>query len=328
MHLSVLLNETIAALAIAPGATCIDGTLGSAGHAAQMLLRAGPSGRLLGIDRDAEALARARDRLAAVPGEKILVQGEHGDILSLARQNGIEEADAVLLDLGVSSDQLDTPARGFSFRLDGPLDMRMGQGSGETAADLLARMTVEEMARLFRTWGEEPQAMRAARAIDRARRGQPVTGTLQLAGIVADALGGAKGKARHPATRVFQALRMAVNHEMADLEAALRGGLTLLKPGGRFAVITFESLTDRAVKQFFKAHEGRFEALQQGGERWQGEEPPIRNLLKHALTASESELAENPRSRSARLRAVERLAEIPSRSRHPSTGKENRHEKK
>lgn len=204
----------------------------------------------------------------------------------------------------MSSDQLDTPGRGFSFRADGPLDMRMRNDAGETAAALLARLGVEEMARLFRELGEERQAGRIARAIDRERRKAPITRTLRLAEVVARAVGGAHTPGRHPATRVFQALRMAVNDELGELRRALEGGLRLLRPGGRLAVITFESLSDRETKRFFQAHCGREEALQQGGSAWRGETPRTEWVLRKAVTARPEELAANPRARSAKLRAV------------------------
>lgn len=311
MHIPVLLEETVAALAPQPGCVYIDGTLGQAGHASAVMRLAGPTGRLLGIDRDGEALARAAANLRrdGVPGEHVLVHGAHGDLGALARANGFGAVDAILLDLGVSSDQLDTPERGFSFRADGPLDMRMRNDAGETAADLVARLGVEEMTRLFRELGEERRAGVIARAIDRERRKAPFTRTLQLADCVARAVGGAHTKGRHPATRVFQALRMAVNDEMGDLRRALEEGLRLLRPGGRFAVLTFESLTDRVVKQTFRAHCGREEALWQGGSEWRGELPRTEPVLRKAATGRPEEIEANPRARSAKLRAVRRIEE-------------------
>lgn len=311
MHIPVLLEETIAALAPRPGCVYIDGTLGQAGHASAVMRQAGSTGRLLGIDRDPEALERARANLARaeVPGEHVLVQGAHGDIEALAKANGFAQVDAILLDLGVSSDQLDTPERGFSFRNDGPLDMRMRNDAGETAAELLARLSVPEMCELFRTLGEERRAFTIAKAIERERNRAPITRTLQLAEVVARAVGGAYTKGRNPATRVFQALRMAINDEMGDLERALEGGLRLLKPGGRLAIITFESLTDRVVKQRFRAHCGREVALQQGGSEWQGELPRTQAIFKEAVTGQPAEIEANPRARTAKLRVVEKLAE-------------------
>ena len=311
MHLSVLLQETVEALAVVPGGSYIDGTLGGAGHAIEILKRAGPTGRLLGIDRDMAALERSAARLEALSGEKVLVHGAHGELRRLAEANGFAAVDGMLLDLGVSSDQLDTPGRGFSFRLDGPLDMRMDLTRGESAADLLARLDVQSLADVFRRLGEEPQARRVAQAILRAQKLAPITTTGRLADVVSEALGGRMGP-RHPATRVFQALRMAVNQEMEELEQALEDGLQLLKPGGRMAVITFESLTDRLVKQRFAAHAGRWVSLQQGGERWEGELPAVTKVTRHPLEAGTEEVAANPRARSAKLRVVQRC-EAPER---------------
>jgi 16S rRNA (cytosine1402-N4)-methyltransferase len=305
MHLSVLLQETVEALAVVPGGSYIDGTLGGAGHAFEILKRAGPGGRLLGIDRDPEALERSEARLAALPGQKVLVHGAHGEVRRLAEANGFEAADGLLLDLGVSSDQLDTAGRGFSFRLDGPLDMRMDPTRGESAAELVARLEAQGLTELFRRLGEEPQARRIAQAIVREREKRPIETTGRLAEVVSDALGGRTGP-RHPATRVFQALRMAVNREMEELEQALEDGVRLLKPGGRLAVITFESLTDRLVKQFFVAHAGKWVSLQQGGERWEGLLPAVMRVTRHPLEAGPDEVAANPRARTAKLRVVQR----------------------
>jgi 16S rRNA (cytosine1402-N4)-methyltransferase len=309
MHIPVLLKETIAALNPQPGCVYIDGTLGQAGHASAVMRLAGESGRLLGIDRDGEALIRAKNNLLRdqIPGTHTLVHGAHGDIGTIAQANGFEQVDAILLDLGVSSDQLDTPERGFSFRQDGPLDMRMRNDAGETAADLVARLSVPEMTTLFKELGEEKRAYAIAKAIDRERQKAPFTRTLQLADCVAKAVGTAHIKGRHPATRVFQALRMAVNDEMGDLRRALEAGINLLKPGGIMAILTFESLTDRVVKQTFKAHCGQEVSLQQGGSEWRGILPKTELILKKAVCGQPEELESNPRARSAKLRAVRRV---------------------
>ena len=305
MHVPVMLREMMDALAVVPGGSYIDGTLGGGGHAAEILRRAGPGGRLLGIDRDPEALERSQARLAGGPGKVWLAQGSHGDLRRLAEANGFAAVDGIVLDLGVSSEQLDTPGRGFSFRLEGPLDMRMDPTGGESAAELIARLEERELADLFRRLGEEPQARRVARAIacERARGAIETTG--RLAEVVSAALG-RRGGPRHPATRVFQALRMAVNREMEDLERALEDGLTLLRPGGRMAVMTFESLTDRLVKQRFMAHVGLLRSLQQGGEKWFGELPAVVPVTRKAVTPGDEEIAVNPRARSAKLRAIVR----------------------
>ena len=308
MHTPVLLNETICSLAVKPGGVYIDGTLGRAGHAREILARAGKGARLVGIDRDTQALSESAERLGRVSGVRLtLVHGCHGSIAQIVRGEGIDAVDGVLLDLGVSSPQLDEAERGFSFRVEGPLDMRMDRSHGETAADIVATRSEDELAALLRTFGEEPAARRIAKAIIRARVTARIETTAQLAALVEKTVG--RTGARHPATRTFQALRMAVNDELGELERALEGGLGLLKPGGRLAVITFESLTDRTVKRFFAAHVGRMVSLQQGGERWEGCLPKVRLVTRHAVTASEEEIAENPRARSAKLRAIERTEE-------------------
>ncbi|MEI8243554.1 MAG: 16S rRNA (cytosine(1402)-N(4))-methyltransferase RsmH [bacterium] len=305
-HVSVLMEETLAALDVRPGGTYIDGTLGHAGHAAEVLRRAAPNGRLLGIDRDLEALARATERLRGLPGEAVLVHGDHAALGQLARAHGFGEVDGVLLDLGVNSDQLDVPARGFSFMRDGPLDMRMDSSRGETAAGVVARLDATALAVVFRELGEEPRAMAIARAIERERLRAPIDTTARLAEIVAAASGWHGGR-RHPATRVFQALRMLVNNEMGALAAALEEGLGLLRPGGRMAVISFESLSDREVKTAFAAHAGRLVSLAQGGAQWEGLQPAVGWVHRHPVETGEAEAAANPRARSAKLRAVRRL---------------------
>lgn len=314
MHLSVLLHETVEALAVIAGGSYIDGTLGNGGHASEILRRAGAGGRLMGIDRDREALRRASECLKDLPGEKVLVHGCHGNISRLAEEKGFIEVDGIVLDLGVSSEQLDTPGRGFSFMADGPLDMRMDQSRGESAADLLDRLDKDELAELLKRLGEEPQARRIAGLIVREREREAFLTTERLAETVSRGLGGRRGP-RHPATRVFQALRMAVNREMEELEQAMEEGLRLLRPGGRMAVITFESLSDRLVKRCFAAHVGRWAALEQGGERWEGVLPAAGKVTRKAVQADAEEVRTNPRARSAKLRAVRRL-EAPGRGRN------------
>lgn len=307
MHVSVMMEEVIGLLAVRPGGVYVDGTLGGAGHAAEILARAGAAGALLGIDRDPEALDRAATRLAGMPGRAVLAHGDHGELARLAREHGFEAVRGILLDLGVSSEQLDTPGRGFSFQADGPLDMRMDPTHGETAAAMLARLDTAGMAELFRRLGEEPQALRVARAVARAREKEEIRTTGRLAEVVSAALGGRRVGGKHPATRVFQALRMAVNRELEALEQAIEEGLRLLEPDGRMVVIAFESLADRLVKQRFAAHAGRRVSLQQGGARWEGERPAVDVLTRRPLTAREDEVSRNPRARSAKVRAARRL---------------------
>ena len=306
MHVPVLLRETVESLAVRPGGVYVDGTLGRAGHACAVLARAGNGATLVGIDRDEQALRESAERLKAVAGARVeLVHGRHGDLAALVRERGIDEVDGILLDLGVSSPQLDEAGRGFSFRSDGPLDMRMDRSRGLTAADLIATKDEDALAATFRTLGEEPQARRIARALVRAREKAPLVTTGQLADLVERTVG--RHGAHHPATRVFQALRMEVNDEVGELERALAGGLDLLKPGGRFAVITFESITDRIVKRFFAAHAGKMVSLQQGGARWEGDLPRVRLVTRHALMATDEEMGVNSRARSAKLRTAERM---------------------
>lgn len=294
-----MLTETVDALGVKVGGLYIDGTLGRAGHTKEILRR---GGKVLAIDRDDDALAAA----AAVDNKDFrAVKGNHGNIAAIAEKEGVVEADGILLDLGVSSPQLDEGERGFSFRSEGPLDMRMDRARGLTAADVIRESGEECLTDIFRRLGEEPNARKIAKAIVRSRAVRPIETTLQLAGLVEKTVG--RHGAHHPATRVFQALRMHVNDELGELMRALEGGLGLLKTGGRFVVITFESQTDRAVKRFFSAHEGRTVSLQQGGGRWEGELPRVRRVLRRAVTASEAETRMNPRSRSAKLRAAERI---------------------
>ena len=298
-HRPVLLEETVGALSVRPVGRYVDGTLGRAGHTRAILARGGV---VLGIDRDDAALA---DVGALGLDGLTIAKGNHGDVASIARAHGWDAVDGVLLDLGVSSPQLDEAERGFSFLREGPLDMRMDRSGGETAADLVNGADAERLAEIFRTLGEEPQARRIARALVVAReRGTRFATTTDLADFVERLVGRHGG--HHPATRVFQALRMAVNDELGELTRALDGGLAILKPGGRFAVITFESLSDRIVKRFFAAHIGKMRALQQGGEAWEGDEPKARAVTRKAVVAGAAELELNPRARSAKLRVIER----------------------
>ena len=302
-HVPVLLNETVDALQVKRGGRYVDGTLGRAGHAERILSL---GGSVLGIDRDEQAIVdisarMARGELAGLEAKK----GRHGKLAEIAREAGWDEVDGIVLDLGVSSPQLDEAARGFSFRADGPLDMRMDRSCGRTAADVVGEYSEEELENVFRAYGEEPRARAIAKAIVRARSRDRIETTLQLAAIVERTVG--RFGARHPATRVFQALRMEVNDEIGELERALEGGLGLLKAGGRFAVITFESLTDRIVKRGFRSHEGREVSLREGGSRWEGEAPRVRRVTRRSVRPSAEETASNPRSRSARLRVVERI---------------------
>ncbi len=298
-HVPVLFEETMKVLEIEPGGRYVDGTLGRAGHARGMIER---GAKVLGIDRDDEAVGELE--AMGIEGLEV-VKGNHGDLEAIVRAHGWDEVDGVLMDLGVSSPQLDEAERGFSFMREGPLDMRMDRTKGPTAADLANGLEAPELEEILRELGEEPQARRIAQAIVKARKDGRIETTTQLAGIVEKAVGGRKG-AHHPATRTFQALRMKVNDELGELERALEGGLRVLKPGGRMAVITFESLSDRMVKRFFAEHAGREVSLQAGGSRWEGALPKVKAVTRKAIKAAEEEVHANPRARSAKLRAVEK----------------------
>lgn len=306
VHAPVMRTEVLGGLRVKPAGRYIDATLGGGGHTRALLEESAPDGRVLALDRDPDALERAATALAPFGDRFLAVHGNFAEIHALAEAHGFLDADGVLMDLGVSSDQLDTPGRGFSFRFDGPLDMRMDPTRGPTAAEWIDAATEEELANVLFLYGEERKSRRVARAIKTARAENPAGGTAGLAEVVERALGGRKGARIHPATRTFQAIRMAVNGELEAVERGLDGALAVLARGGRLAVITFHSLEDRMVKQFFRLHEGREESLYEGGSVWRGEEPRVIRVNRKPVTAGEQEREANPRSRSAKLRIVEK----------------------
>lgn len=299
-----MVGEVLEYLSVKRGGIYVDGTLGGGGHARAILERAGADGFVLGIDRDREALARAARVFEGSAGRSALRHGNFCDIERHVADEGLQKVDGVVLDLGVSSEQLDTGERGFSFMRDGPLDMRMDTTQGTTAAHLVNEMTEAELAKIIMTYGEEKLATRIARAIAAARRSHSIASTLELAGLVERAAGGRRGRI-HPATRTFQALRIAVNGELEAVRCGLEGALRVLREGGRLVVISFHSLEDRMVKRFMAGHAGRWVALHAGGEEWVGERPPVRLLTRHPVVPSEAESGSNPRARSAKLRALE-----------------------
>jgi 16S rRNA (cytosine1402-N4)-methyltransferase len=286
-HTSVLLAEALELLAVRPGGLFVDGTVGLGGHAAAVLRASSPDGRLLGLDRDGETLALARERLAEFGSRARL---EQGDLREIPERLGDERADGILLDLGISSAQLDDPARGFSFQKDGPLDMRMDRSQGETAADVVNRTRERDLAELLYAYGEEPLSRRIARAIAFARERRPIETTGELAEIVRRAAPRSRRPGLHPATRTFQALRIRVNREIEGLREAIEGAAACLAPAGRMVVIAFHSLEDRAAKEAFRSLSGR----------------GFRVLTRKPVRPGEEEVRENPRARSARLRAVSR----------------------
>jgi 16S rRNA (cytosine1402-N4)-methyltransferase len=302
-----MLREAVEWMRVREGGAYVDATLGGGGHAEALLEGAGPRGRLLGLDADPEAIDRCRRRLDRFGGRFTGQCRRFSELEPAAREAGFDAVDGVLMDLGVSSWQLDEPRRGFSFQSDGPLDMRMDPRGGTTAADLVNGLPERELADLIHRWGEDPAARRIARRIVREREAAPILTTGRLAEVVAAACGGRRGP-RHPATRTFQALRMAVNREAEELDRGLGAAARLLRPAGRLVVISFHRLEDGAVKRFVRAHEGRRESLPEGGERLVREDPPLRALTRRPVEPSADEVQDNARARSARLRAAERTA--------------------
>ena len=308
-HRSVLLEECLAGLRPTAGATIVDATLGPGGHAEALLERVGPGGRVIGIDRDPRALAFARARLARFGDRFVALQGDHRDIVAMLHGHAVVVVDGVLADLGISSRQLDDPKRGFSFSADGPLDMRMDPAAGgPSAADLVATLDASELRHVIATWGEEKLAARIARAIVRERSRQPIVTTGALASVVEGAAGPAARRFRiHPATRTFQALRIAVNGEIEGIPAFVAGAVSLLRRGGRLAVISFHSLEDRAVKTSMHSLAHRCVCPPDLPLCGCGRENIVRLVTSRPVSPSASEIASNPRSRSAKLRVVERL---------------------
>lgn len=306
-HLSVLPDEVIRFLEPADGKIYLDGTLGGGGHSALILEKA-PGALLIGIDRDQEALAAAGARLAAHSERIKLVHGDFANVAEHLNTLGITALDGFILDLGVSSHQLDTRERGFSFQQDAPLDMRMDTSSGETAADLVNELPEHELERIIGEYGEERWAKRIASFIVKERAESQIITTFRLVDIIKGAVPKAKWDERiHPATRTFQALRIAVNSELDSLEQGMRAALDLLKPGGRGVIISFHSLEDRIVKHIFREYAEGCTCPRQLPICVCGNLPRVKVLTGRPVTATQTETEENPRSRSAKLRAVEKL---------------------
>lgn len=308
-HLPVLFAETMASLITDPDGIYVDGTLGGGGHTAGILERTSPNGVVIGIDQDADAHAAAAKRLAAF-GERFVPQrANFAEIAAVLDGLNVSAVDGVLLDIGVSSYQLDTPERGFSYMQDGALDMRMDRRQARTAADLLAELSAEELADIIYRYGEEKFSRRIARRIVEERESVPITGTLQLAELVAAAIPAAarRQEKQHPAKRTFQALRIAVNDELGVLERGMAAAFAALKPGGRLAVITFHSLEDRIVKEYFAGLAKGCTCPPEFPICVCGKVPVGKLLTRKPQTAGAAELAENPRARSAKLRVIEKL---------------------
>lgn len=308
-HTTVLLNETIALVAPHAGGLYIDCTLGGGGHSERLLEASAPDGRVLGVDQDPAALEHATQRLARFGARFTAVRGNFRRIGELAPAHGFAAVDGIIFDLGVSSPQLDEAERGFSYRHDAPLDMRMDPSITVTARDLIHQLDEEALADILYRYGEERFSRRIARAIVERRRQRLIETTGQLAELVKSAIPApARRSGPHPARRTFQALRIAVNDELGALEEALLGAFRLLKSGGRMAVITFHSLEDRIVKSTFSDWAKGCICPPDFPECRCGRTPQARLLVKKPVTAGEAELATNPRARSAKLRAVEKLA--------------------
>jgi 16S rRNA (cytosine1402-N4)-methyltransferase len=310
-HIPVLGRRAVEHLAVRDGGVYLDATFGAGGYSRMILAAADCS--VIAIDRDPGALAQAHDLVAASRGRLVLVQDRFSNLATIATRQGHDAVDGIVFDLGVSSMQLDEAERGFSFRHDGPLDMRMGS-AGPSAADVVAQASERDLATIIATLGEERMARAVARAIVRERVQAPIRTTRALADIVARVVHARPG-AIHPATRTFQALRMFVNEELGELAAALKAAEAVLKPGGRLVVVAFHSLEDRMVKTFL-AERGR----RVGGSRHQPEvvapAPSFRVLTGRPVTPDEAEIAANPRARSAKLRAAERTDAAAHRSVH------------
>ncbi len=305
VHKPVMKPEVLEAISPRAGGRYVDGTVGGGGHAEAILSASSPTGWLYGCDRDGVAIEAALRRLAPFRERFELRQGNFAELGGWVPAG---TCDGALLDLGVNSAQLDDPERGFSFQQDGPLDMRMGSEQGTTAADLVNTASAEELAKMFWELGGERESRRIARAIVRAREARLFAGTRQLADLVEQVVP-RRGKKAHPATKVFQALRMAVNDEIGSLQLGLAAAFGCLKAGGRMAVITFHSLEDRVVKDFGRARSRDYTFT--GGmdvpELREARAPELRVLTRKATKPSEAEVQDNPRSRSAQLRVFERI---------------------
>jgi 16S rRNA (cytosine1402-N4)-methyltransferase len=301
-HIPVLYHEVLQHLRPQPNGRYLDATLGAGGHTAGILQASAPTGRVLGFDRDPEAIAFARQQLAEFGDRVTYVNDSYAEMTRLAPANGFADFDGILLDLGLSSRQLDNAQRGFSFMKDGPLDMRFDPTKGETAADLINNLSEAELVDIFWRYGEEPQGRRLARAIVKNR---PFTQTRQLADFIAAQV--KKRQRIHPATRIFQALRIATNKELEAVETGIPAAIELLKGNGRIAVISFHSLEDRFVKRLFRRLSQRCTCPPKQPVCTCGGKATLRLVTRRPIKASAEEIEQNPRSRSARLRVAEKI---------------------
>jgi len=306
-HEPVLMREILESLNLKPGGIYVDGTLGGGGHAREILAATAPDGILVGIDRDDEALAEAQRVLEPCGTRPILVKGNYADLAEILDRLGIDGVDGIVLDLGVSSHQLETAGRGFSFTQSAPLDMRMDRDAPLTARELVNTLDPREIKHILRLYGEELQAGRIARAIAERRKQAPIERTDELAAIVATAMPAHMRHGRiHPATRTFQALRIAVNDELTSLRRGIASGIDRLKEGGRFSVISFHSLEDRMVKELFRDASRGCTCPHDLPVCACGGKPRLRVITRKPVRPGEGEVERNPRARSAKLRTAER----------------------
>jgi 16S rRNA (cytosine1402-N4)-methyltransferase len=304
-HVPVLLNEVVEALRPTGGERYLDGTFGAGGYTRALLDKA--DCQVIALDRDPDAIAAGQALAERHPSRLLLIEGRFGDMAELLEAEGVREVDGVTLDLGVSSMQFDRPERGFSFRASGPLDMRM-EKRGASAADRVNQADEAELADIFWRYGEERRSRRVARAIVEQRKQKPIETTGELAEIVRRAVGPSAKDESDPATRVFQALRIAVNDELGELQRGLAAAEQVLAPGGRLAVVSFHSLEDRAVKEFVRARSGRTPApSRHAPPRRAPQAATLRDLTRRPVVPSDAEVAANPRARSARLRVAEKI---------------------
>lgn len=304
-HRPVLIGRTLELLVTDREGVYVDGTMGGGGHSRAILEKLEPAGRLIALDRDDEAIERAKNWSAAYGERLTVLKGNFAELARILDDLGIAGVDGILVDLGVSSRQLDSGERGFSFMRSGPLDMRMDRAGGLNASDLVATLPEAELARIFREYGEEPMARRAARAIAVEREKAPIVTTGGLASIIEKAIGRKSGK--HPATRIFQALRIAVNRELDALAEFLAALPLVLKPGGRAAVISYHSLEDRMVKTAMRSWEPRCTCPPAKPRCDCGRPGVMKSVVRKAIKPTDEEIAANTRARSARLRVSEKI---------------------
>ncbi|MBN1917152.1 MAG: 16S rRNA (cytosine(1402)-N(4))-methyltransferase RsmH [Verrucomicrobia bacterium] len=310
-HRPVLLHRTIELIGCRPGGTYVDATVGLGGHAEALAERIAPGGRLIGIDRDADALRQSRGRLARFGNAVALVQGNFDRLAAALDEQGIDVVDGVLFDLGVSSMQLDEARRGFSYQRSGRLDMRMDASRGPTARELVNQAPLKELERILRDYGEEPAWRRVARTIVRTREQREIVTTDELAGLIERAVPRApQGRKVHPAARTFQALRIAVNDELGAIERALPQALERLRPGGRIVTLAYHSLEDRIVKEAFRRWAKGCTCPPEFPVCCCGKLASVRVLTKKPIGPDAAEVAANPRARSARLRACEKIQPV------------------